>query len=141
MPKKSNLNLNKLIPATNMKLSIKTLTKSNQGLTRLGTLELPVTLSFKISKTIKAVDEILEPYYKARDKRIKELGEEIKDEKGNLTGQYQVKKENDSIWEKENEEMLSQEVDVKVCKIKLSDLENQKIAPLALANLGWMLEE
>ena len=45
-------------------------------------LKLSLTSSFKIAKAMKAIDKELTEFDEIRNKRIKELGEPLKDDKG-----------------------------------------------------------
>lgn len=141
MPKKSNFNLNKLIIGTPMKIKMKILTDSEYGLRSIGALKLPLTSSYKISKAMKAVDAVLEPFYETRTKRIKELGKSQVNEKGEETGIFQVKPEHDEQYKKEIDELLDKEVTIDIPKIKLSDLGEEKVEPAALMSLHWMISE
>lgn len=130
-----------LISSKPMKLTLETILKSFDGLDKIGKLKLPVTISFKVGKTIKAINDELQTYQETRKKRIKELGEPTKDQEGNPTENYQVTKENLPAWEKEHKELVEREVEISVYKLKLSDLGDEKLEPTVFAELDWLITE
>lgn len=133
--------LKNFIKPNTMKLSLETVLKSFDALEKLSKLKLPVTISFKIGKTIKAINNELETYQEIRKKRIKELGEEAKDDKGEPTGNYNVTKENIPVWEKEHKELIEREVSIEAHPLKLSDLGDEKLEPTIFAELDWLITE
>lgn len=143
MPKKSNLGIKKLINVNNtsMKLPIKTILDSVEGLKTLSRLKLPIVLSFKVSKVIKEVDKELQSFDEVKRKRVEELGEEVKDEKGNPTGNFTVTPKNMKAWTKEYKALLENEVELKISKIKISELTEEKIEPFVFAQLDWLIQE
>lgn len=130
-----------LIESKSMKLTLETILKSFDALEKLSKLKLPVAISFKVGKTIKAINNELETYQQTRKKRIKELGEPTKDQEGNPTENYQVTKENIPVWEKEHKELVEREVEISVYSLKLSDLGDEKLEPTVFAELDWLIAE
>lgn len=130
-----------LIESKSMKLTLETILKSFDGLEKISKLKLPVAISFKVGKTIKAINNELETYQETRKKRIKELGEPTKDHEENPTENYQVTKENISVWEKEHKELVEREVEISVYPLKLSDLGDEKLEPTVFAELDWLITE
>lgn len=135
------LNLNNLIKSKPMKITLDTLLKSFDGLQTISKLKLPVTVSYKVGKTIKAINAELETHQEIRKKRIKELGEPTKDQDGKTTENYQVTKENLPIWDKEYKELLANEVDIQIHPLKISELGDEKLEPIVFAELDWLITE
>lgn len=122
-------------------MKLKKLVESTPSIQQLAMLKLPVSVSFKIANFTKKADPELKTFSEIRDNKIKELGELKKDEDGNETTDYEVKKENVDQYKKEIEELLDQDVDLYVPEINLSELGDLKIEPAILANLDWLIKE
>jgi hypothetical protein len=133
--------LKNLVKSEKISVSLKTLLESVSGLRRIANLKLPVAVSFKIGKTMKTIDNELNSYNEVKNKRIKELGEVGKDENGDPTSNYTVKKENMETWEKENKELIEREVELEVYKLSLSDLGEEKLEPFVFSQLDWLITE
>jgi len=133
--------LKNLIKSESTKLKLETLLNSVQSLQKIISLKLPAAISWKVGKTMKAIDAELINYNEVKNKRIKELGEDIKNEEGNPTGNFQVSKKNMPIWEKENKELLDREVKLDIYKLSLSDFGDEKIEPAIFMNLDWLITE
>lgn len=149
MSKKSNFNLNNLIIFTPMKINFKTMKQSENALHEVNEMDLDFMLSYKLGKIIKTITNELEVFKKIIEKRIKQLGAEMKDEQGNPTGNYKVKDENLDAWEKESDEMLGKEIEIDIPVIKLEELrykDKEKkveriIKPYILGNISWLFTE
>lgn len=135
-----NFNLKNHVRFIHKTMLIKTLLNSVNGLSQLQAKELPVVVSFKIGKVLKQVYDALETFENARSKRVKELGEEIK-EKGEGTGRYNIKKSNLKTWEKDYEALINQEVKIDVPEIKLADLGDISLPSSVFTNLDWLIKE
>jgi len=133
--------LKNLIKSESTKIKLETLLNSVQSLQKVISLKLPVAISFKVGKTMKAIDAELTSYNEVKNKRIKDLGEEIKNEEGTPTGRFQVSKKNTSVWEKEHKELLDHEVKLDIYKLSLSDFGEEKIEPAVFMNLDWLITE
>jgi hypothetical protein len=133
--------LKNLVKSEKTNLKLETLLNSVQALQKINNLKLPVAVSFKIGKTMKAINSELTAYDEVKNKRIKELGEETKDEEGNKTGSYKITDKNMPAWIKENKELIEREVDIEIYKLSLSDLEGEKIEPFVFAELDWLITE
>lgn len=134
-------NLKNLIESKPMKITLETVLKSFDALEKISKLKLPVAVSFKVGKTIKALNAELEIYHETRKKRIQELGEPTKDHEGNPTKNYQVTEENISVWEKEHKELVEREIEISIHPLKLSDLGDEKLEPVVFAELDWLITE
>jgi len=133
--------LKNLIKSESTKIKLETLLNSVQSLQKVISLKLPVAISFKVGKTMKAIDAELTNFNEVKNKRIKDLGEEIKNEDGTPTGRFQVSNKNTSIWEKEHKELLDHEVKLDIYKLSLSDFGEEKIESAVFMNLDWLITE
>ena len=106
-----------------MKITNKTLLTSVMGLQELARLMLPVKTSYEIGKTMSEVQQFIDLYNKTGlDIRRKYSGDQAKQ---------------DELYN----ELRAIEVDIKVKKIKLSDLgENTRVSPGTLMALDWLIE-
>ena len=134
-------NLKNLIESKPMKITLDTVLKSFDGLEKISKLKLPVAVSFKVGKIIKALNAELEVYNETRKKRIQELGEVTKDHEGKPTKNYQVTEANLLVWEKEHKELVEREVEINIHPLKLSDLGDEKLEPTVFAELDWLITE
>lgn len=134
-------NLKNSIEFSTKNMLMKTLIKSSNNLRQLEAIELPVVVSFKLGKILKQVNEIFEKFEKKRIDKIKELGEEVKDDKGVGTNQFNVKKENLPEWEKYYEGLTSEEVTLKISPISLKELGDIKLPSSMFTNLDWLITE
>ena len=134
-------NLKNLIESKPMKITLDTVLKSFDGLEKISKLKLPVAVSFKVGKIIKALNAELEIYNETRKKRIQELGEPTKDHEGKPTKNYQVTEANLLVWEKEHKELVEREIEISIHPLKLSDLGDEKLEPTVFAELDWLITE
>ena len=124
-----------------MKLSNEKLVNSIGALTKLTNMELPIRLSYAISKNITNIDRELVAYNKEREKLIMKYGE--KDEEGNLKT-----KEDGTInildiesFNKDLKEILDIEAEVDIHVIDLEKVNvDINITPGELMIIGYMFE-
>lgn len=134
-----------------VKVSIERLHQSNSALAELSQVNLPVTIGFRIAKTITAVNEEIKAFEDVRKKKLEELCKKDeqgnillkKDEKGVSTGQVEFKDaESEAKFAKEIDELFKTEVELKVDTIPVSIMEEQikeeGIKPAILAALSWL---
>ena len=131
-------------------MKLNQLVGSVQALKELSSLKLPAMLAFKISKVMNEVDEHLKVFESTRTKKLEELGvKEMKKEKGEdnekFTGRYTFKGNNAEKFQKEMEELLNQEVEIKIPEIKIenfkdSDSKELEISAQMLSTLGWLIQ-
>lgn len=118
-----------------MKLTVKDLYDLTEGLNKLLDKELPTSVAFSIQRNFKKIGEEV----KASDEVRKKIVEKYK-EKDNKDGTIQIKKDKINVFQKDNDELMKQEVDVDVKKLKLSDL-GESIKPRTLGLLESIIEE
>src|SRR5690625_3425427 len=102
-----------------MKLKVADLYDLSLGLNELSQKELPISLSFKIQRAQKVVSDELIASNKIRQQLVGKYKEkELKN------GDVQIKKDKLGTFNNEMKELMSQEVDVEIEKIKIKDLED-----------------
>lgn len=126
-----------------MKLTNQALLNSIPTLQKLSQEQLPIKISYTISKNIKAIEEELKIYEEERQKLIKKYAELDKEGKPkvNDNGIYIIKQENQLDFNKEVLELLNIETDINISKIDLNALEGLKISPLELTSVDFLIKE
>nr|DAR08328.1 MAG TPA: Protein of unknown function (DUF1617) [Caudoviricetes sp.] len=126
-----------------MKLNNKELLNSILTLQKLSQEQLPIKVSYIISKNIKNIEEELVVYEEERQKIIKKYAELDKEGKPKINdkGNYIIKRENQLDFNKCSLELLSIETDVNISKIDLNALEGLKISPSEVSSVNFMIEE
>lgn len=126
-----------------MKLTNQELLNSIPTLQKLSQKQLPIKVSYTISKNIKAIEEELKIYEEERQKLIKKYAELDKEGKPkvNDNGNYIIKQENQLDFNKEVLELLNIETDVNISKIDLNALEGLKISPSELTSVNFLIKE
>ena len=126
-------------------IKIQELVNSKNALIELKRQSLPVMLSFKIAKVTKKIDEELIPYDEVRVAKIKELGAEVKDKDGKLTGEFGVDisdKENYEKFVEFMEELGSHEVELEIPEIKSDDFPaNVMLSTDSAERLVWLIQD
>ncbi|MCR1834964.1 hypothetical protein NSA56_11215 [Oceanobacillus caeni] len=118
-----------------MKLTVQELYNLTEGLSTLLDRELPTSVAFSIQRNFKKVGEEV----KASDEVRKKIVEKYKQE-DNDDGTIQLKKDKLDDYQKENNELMEQEVEIDLKSIKLSDLGNM-IKPRTLGLLESIIIE
>ena len=126
-----------------MKITNQVLLNSIPTLQKLSKEQLPIKVSYTISKNIKAIEEELKIYEEERRKLIKKYAELDKEGKPkvNDNGNYVIKQENQLDFNKEVLELMSIETDINISKINLNVLEGLKVSPLEISSVNFMIEE
>jgi len=126
-----------------LKLTNQELLNSIPTLQELSKEQLPIKISYTISKNIKIIEEELKIYEEERQKLIKKHAELDKEGKPkvNDNGNYIIKQENQLDFNKEVLELLNIETDVNICKVDLNALDGLKISPLELTSIYFLIEE
>lgn len=118
-----------------MKIKLSQIINSKEALEELIKKELPIKISYRIQKVIR----VIEPEYSSYDSvRHKLIVEKYGEENPKDSGSWKVKDENTSVFYKELEELLSEEIDIDVLKIKLPD--DITITPSHLYLLSWLVD-
>lgn len=123
-------------------MTLETIISSQDSLSKILNLKLPIKVAYKISKLVNRMQPDLKIYEEQRTKLVKELGELV-DEK---TDSWRVKAENSEKFNEEIKKVLDVEVDLnfgpgkELEKIKIEDLGALAIEPRELISLGWLFE-
>jgi uncharacterized protein (DUF2344 family) len=136
----NKFNLKNFIIVIPINMKLKQLIDSNESLVYLSSQKLTATISYKVAMVIKNTKPSLEEFFKVRDEKVKEYGEEII-EKEKPTGRYNIKEENKEKFQKEIEELLEQEVNLTIPELKIKDFDGLSLEPRYLVQLDWLIKE
>lgn len=117
-----------------MKLKVFQLYELDEGLADLGEKELPIGTSLKIQRTHKAVKDELDPINKVRQKIVDKYKDEVLEDGG-----VKIKQDKIEVCRKELDELMNQEVEIKVSKINVKELESISVKPKTLGMIGELL--
>lgn len=107
-----------------------------EGLSDLSNKELPISIALKVQRShTKVVDEV-----KNADVLRKKLIEKYK-ESDNDDGTVKIKTNKIEVFQKELDELMEQEVDIKLDDIDVSQLEDISIKPRTLSLISTILKE
>lgn len=121
-----------------MRLKLGTIQAAQPGLIDIMKAQMPIKLSYAVSRNIKKLEPWLRDVENKRLDLVKKYG--AKDEK---TGIFAVTKENEDAFNKEYDEMADQEVDVDMWKLSLAKLSEVgvRLTPLQLVALEDFIED
>lgn len=128
-----------------MKISNRKLVENNGLVRQVAQKQLPVKVSFTISRNTDHIDSVLKTYEKERQKLLDKYAE--KDKKGKLVLKddgISAKFKDDAAeagWKKDIEALLDIESDISVRKFKLDDIGDVKFSSAELAAIEYMIEE
>ena len=125
-----------------MKIKNQTLIDSIQGFNEIMEKELPYSVTLKISKNIKKIQNLLNDYNEEFNKLSNQYFE--KDEKGNyITNEQGIKIKNELIEEySEKINILNSfENEVELYTINSTDLESIKLSPKALLAIEFIIND
>ena len=122
-----------------MKLKNRELLMIADSLNRLITKDYPVTLSFKLSKLTRLVNQELEDYNKSFQSLWEKYGQPI-EKSGEKTGEKEIKHENRKTYTDELEKLLDQEADINFQPIPLKDFGDTTIQTRDLMNLEKVIQ-
>lgn len=118
-----------------MKITLGELKSAIEALNKIIAVPLSVKVSYYLSKTIKVINEELTHLEETRIKLVEKYGQ--KDEKGETS----VTKENFPKFVEEFKQLLSEEVEINIKPIKLSEVLDVKLSALDILALGTLLED
>lgn len=119
-----------------MKLLVKDLYNINEGLSKLLDKDLPTSVAFSIQKNVKAIGDEITPANEVRTS-LAEKYKEFTDDDGVFKEGNEVEK---AEYAEKINELMEQEVDVKIRPLKLSEL-GETIKPRTLFLLDEIIEE
>lgn len=128
-----------------MKLTNRKIVNDAMFLGSLAQKQLPIKISYAISKNIKKIEKELEIYNSERQKLLDKYA--IKDKNGeNLideNNQLKIDDENMSNWNKSINELLDIEINIDIHKFNKDDLlsSNCEMTPSELMLIDYMIEE
>lgn len=125
-----------------MKLSNRKILEDINALRMISQKQLPVKISYFVAKNMTKIERELKIYEKERRKLLEKYAERDEDDQFVVEdGKIQIADIDN--WNKDIEELLDIEVDVKIHKLKLEDLLNANIdiAPGELISIDYMIEE
>lgn len=107
----------------------------DEALSELANIELEISTALKVKRNLTKVADELRPINEIRNDLInKHKGDKIDGDRVEIKAESQQE-----FYEKYNE-LMNQEVDIKLDKIKISELKDIKIKPKTLAALDCILE-
>lgn len=119
-----------------MNIKLSQLVNSVQVLNKiLNSDKLPVTDAYRLSKSIKKIQDELQNFDKYRIELIKKYGDETGD------GNYQVKPEYESNFRQELNELLNIEVGIGLNPITLDSLSKVNLSAIELSLIDYLIEE
>lgn len=119
-----------------MKISLKTLYASFDALKALSQLPLKAALSYDLSCLLNHVEKEVQIFENVRFNLIKRLGSLTDD---NST--YKVNPENMASYEEEINELLSKELEIENVTLFLDDLGDNKLEPVHMMSLKWLIKK
>lgn len=122
-----------------MKLKNRELLMIADSLNRLITKDYPVTLSFKLSKLTRLVNQELEDYNKSFQSLWEKYGQPI-EKNGENTGEKEIKPENRKAYTDELEKLLEQVATISFQPIPLKDFGDTTIQTRDLMNLEKVVQ-
>ena len=123
-------------------ISKRDLFNAQRPLVELASSKFPVILSYKISKSVKVLDEHVDLFNETRKGILNKYGK-LDTTKGR-EGQYIFEGNNEEEANKELKVLLDENVTFKAVQIKVSELEavsGYELAPGVLALLDWLIIE
>lgn len=118
-----------------MKITLGELQVAIEALNKIINVSLSIKVSYYLSKTIKVINEELSHLEKARIKLVEQYG--TKNEKEEV----RVTQENFPKFHEEFRQLLSEEVDINIKTIKLSEILDVKLSTMDILALGKLLED
>ena len=127
-----------------IKLSNKKILDDANALSSLNNKQLPVKVSFAISKNIGKIESVLKIYNTEREKLLEKYSKKDGEgkfiiENGNITIQENRVEE----WNKDIEDLLAIENEVEIHKFSIAEFNGKdyEISPAELTTIDYMIEE
>lgn len=128
-----------------LNLSNERIVNTINALGRLNNAQLPIKVSYAISKNVNKIEKELKVYDTERKKLVNKYGE--KDKEGKLkvdeNGNIPLKEEHIEDWNRDIKELLSIENEIDIHMIQLDDLLNSdcNISPGELETIDFMISD
>lgn len=118
-----------------MKLTLGEIANAESGIVELSKCLLPARSAFKVSRILREISAELEGFHKHKNELVKKLGESTDGES------YKIKPENAKEFTKQIEDLLKEEIELKIEPLKLEHIEGAKISTMAIVSLGKLVTE
>jgi len=103
-------------------MKLGTLVNSKEALTRLSKQNLPIEVSWKLSKFLKNAVIEISAFEVLRNNKIIAYGEIVKDENGKDTDNTKVKTENEEVYRNEIMELLTKDIEIDIPLIEMKEI-------------------
>lgn len=103
-------------------MKLGTLVNSKEALTRLSKQNLPIEVSWKLSKLLKNAVIEISAFEVLRNNKILSYGEIVKDENGKDTDNTKVKAENEEVYRNEIMELLTKDIEIDIPLIEMKEI-------------------
>lgn len=122
-----------------MNITMKELLNAKPSLEKILNKDLPMKISYKLSKLARKLDTELKFFDESRKKLFKKYSDDQKQE----NGQVEILDEYKETFEKEINDLLDLEIDLnQIQTVKLEDFpDNLELTPIDLMNLECFIEE
>jgi hypothetical protein len=124
-----------------MKLSNQKLIENVQKLGGVAQKQLPVKVSYAISKNISKIESELKVYDKERQKLIEKYGEKDENNKVVADEKGQIKFEDKDGWDKDIKVLLEIENEIDIHKFSIDELNGFNISPAELQAIDYMIDD
>lgn len=121
-------------------MKIKKLYEVFEGLNALSQKELPIKVAFLVQKNMSEVQGEIETSEKVRQKLIEKYKDEEKTKAAD-PGMVHLQLDKLDDYNKGYNELMDQEVEIKLQKIKISDLDGITVKPIVLRQLDSIITE
>ena len=108
----------------------------NEALKSLVDAPMPSATSFRVAKAVKEVQKVLEVFEESRQALVKKYGKESKD------GELSIEPDSKN-WKKfidEYNELVNEEVELNITKIKSENLSKVELSPKDILMLEWLID-
>ena len=103
-------------------MKLGTLVNSKEALTRLSKQNLPIEVSWKLSKLLKNAVIEISAFEVLRNNKILSYGEIVKDDNGKDTDNTKVKTENEEVYRNEIMELLTKDIEIDIPLIEMKEI-------------------
>jgi len=103
-------------------MKLGTLVNSKEALTKLSKQNLPIEVSWKLSKLLKNAVIEISAFEVLRNNKILSYGEIVKDENGKDTDNTKVKTENEEVYRNEIMELLTKDIEIDIPLIEMKEI-------------------
>lgn len=125
-----------------MKITNRMLVESTPLIADVSRKQLPVKVSYTISRNMDKIDEALKPYNTERRKLLEKYGE--KDKTGKLAEKdntIQLDKSRIGDFKKDIDTLLDIEINLDIRKFKLADIGDVNFSAAELRAIGFMIDD